>query len=374
MANEIKFPNDLERIEKLDNQDAFLVSRIDGTYGYMLLSEAKEFKGEPGAPFTYANFTPEQLLAIQKPAQDAADAVNEVIQTASTATTNANTATEAAEVATAAANTATETANTAAATAQAAADTIDERLEGVTTSSPIIIDLDSLMGAIDDTMSDEMWRIVQEVQKDRNRSIIVHSGASTDPTVITSCAVILGAQDVTLCISMLMTMPENLTESGLPETQYTSCSFWGKYDGNHVYDIGRGVDSGNLNKHNTVGIDHSILTEQIVPDEFWPGDQYGLTYIPSQAYTQTVLTSFYDSPSDIPGYWGIDVASGIKSAVIDKAFIVGPWAVNNPFLVLGTEHPFIIDITNEGVLRILYNETLSSWGGMVAIVVKYTKR
>lgn len=121
-------------------------------------------------------------------------------------------------------------------------------------------------------------------------------------------------------------------------------------------------------------MDHSILSEQIVPGEFWPGDQYGLTYIPSQAYTQTVLTSFYDSPSDIPGYWGIDVASGIKSAVIDKAFIVGPWGGDNPFLVLGTEHPFIIDIINDGVLRILYNETLSSWGGMVAIVVKYTKR
>lgn len=85
MANEIKFPNDLERIEKLDNQDAFLVSRIDGTYGYMPLSEAKEFKGEPGAPFTFEDFTPEQILGLQKPATDAADSVEKVTQEASDA-------------------------------------------------------------------------------------------------------------------------------------------------------------------------------------------------------------------------------------------------------------------------------------------------
>lgn len=85
MANEIKFPNDLERIEKLDNQDAFLVSRIDGTYGYMRLSEAEEFKGEPGAPFTFEDFTPEQILALQKPATDAADSVEKVKQEANLA-------------------------------------------------------------------------------------------------------------------------------------------------------------------------------------------------------------------------------------------------------------------------------------------------
>lgn len=326
MANEIKFPNDLERIEKLDNQDAFLVSRIDGTYGYMRLSEAEEFKGEPGAPFTFEDFTPEQILALQKPATDAADAVNEVIQTANTATTNANDAAEAAQVATEAATTATETANTAAATAQAAADTIEERLEGVTTSSPIIIDLDSLMGAIDDTMSNEMWRIVQEVQKDRNRSIIACSGSDMSPAVMTSCAVIFSGQDVIICVSNLTTTLEDFTELGLPKTLYASCSFRGKYDENHVYDIVRGVDSGNLNKPNTVGMDHSILTEQIVPGEYRFARTYAGAYAKSEVYSSTfVVKSIYSSGAAISDYeefyTGITDVSG---AYIHAVYIIPP--------------------------------------------------
>lgn len=51
-------------------------------------------QGEKGEPFTYDDFTPQQIAALQKPATDAADNANAAAQNAATAASNANTAAE----------------------------------------------------------------------------------------------------------------------------------------------------------------------------------------------------------------------------------------------------------------------------------------
>ncbi len=51
-------------------------------------------KGDKGDAFTYDDFTPQQIAALQKPATDAADNANTAAQNAATAASNANTAAE----------------------------------------------------------------------------------------------------------------------------------------------------------------------------------------------------------------------------------------------------------------------------------------
>ena len=86
-----------------------------------------ELKGEKGDPFTYSDFTPEQIADIKKPALDAAaeatsaaEAANTAAEAAEAATSEANSAAEAATNATGAAQEATEAASGAASAAQQA--------------------------------------------------------------------------------------------------------------------------------------------------------------------------------------------------------------------------------------------------------------
>lgn len=64
-------------------------------------------QGEPGAPFRYEDFTPEQIAELQRPATDAAAVANEAAAKASDAATKANTAASKASDAAAAAQAAT---------------------------------------------------------------------------------------------------------------------------------------------------------------------------------------------------------------------------------------------------------------------------
>ena len=86
-----------------------------------------ELKGKKGDPFTYSDFTPEQIADIKKPALDAAaeatsaaEAANTAAEAAEAATSEANSAAEAAEAATSEANSAAEAASGAASAAQQA--------------------------------------------------------------------------------------------------------------------------------------------------------------------------------------------------------------------------------------------------------------
>ena len=61
-----------------------------GDKGDTSLQGAKGEKGDKGDPFTYADFTPEQIAELQKPATDAAETANTAAQDANTAAEAAN--------------------------------------------------------------------------------------------------------------------------------------------------------------------------------------------------------------------------------------------------------------------------------------------
>ena len=72
--------------------DGFQTLGVDGDNRSVRVT-IEQLRGNKGDDFTYKDFTPEQIAALQKPATDA-------ISLANTATTNANTATTKADTAT----------------------------------------------------------------------------------------------------------------------------------------------------------------------------------------------------------------------------------------------------------------------------------
>ena len=104
------------------------------------LASLKGVKGDQGDPFTYEDFTPEQIKELQRPAADATNAANQAAQAASLA---AQTATGAAGMATAAA----ESANQAASNADAAALKADTAAQSASQTEASIKQAEALRAA-----------------------------------------------------------------------------------------------------------------------------------------------------------------------------------------------------------------------------------
>lgn len=152
MANEIIFRRGMNRIKQLHEDDAFLISRTDGTHGYILLSEATQFKGDP---LTYADLTPIQITELQRPAIEAAAAADKATGAAITATaatqTAAGTATAAAELASQKAAYAEEQADAAEQAAATIGERIDTGIAALVGSAPDSLDtLQELASALGD--------------------------------------------------------------------------------------------------------------------------------------------------------------------------------------------------------------------------------